>query len=57
VTTTQRAHVTDGTRFENTVNGRVKKNQIDAQFILTIFIYCTHTFVPPDDGPRYGRNM
>jgi hypothetical protein len=78
--------------------GGVKKNQLDAQLILSIFcqslhvsgIYrpiirrfttvciqqlvptratdshlktiisikcCIHTVVPPDDGPRYARNM
>jgi hypothetical protein len=74
-------------------HNRVKKNQLDAQFILSTFCQplqvsgvsrhiwmdwnssksfsttdshlkritttycCLHTVVPPDDGPRYTRNM
>jgi len=41
---------------------RVKKNQIDAQLILHLKRIistkrCIHKVVPPDDGPRYARNM
>jgi hypothetical protein len=45
----------------------VKKNQIDAQLVLSVFRQtrkriistncCIHIVVPPDDEPRYARNM
>jgi hypothetical protein len=52
--------------FVDYLHCRVKKTQLDAQIILSIFLQPLnvsgvsrpiHKVVPPDDGPRYARNM